>query len=129
MGKYCPILILTSVIGKTFGNVGSCYVVMEDKCIKEDCALWNEAQGRCGLVCTSQPEQPSRDMESVFNLNGLRQMTFKESRTKDCPQLVVFTKGAKTQISSSTYGKEWATYCAESDDLEEEKQHSGLLEE
>lgn len=46
MSKHCPILILTSVIGKTFGNVGSCYVVMGDKCIKESCALWNESQGR-----------------------------------------------------------------------------------
>lgn len=54
MTKHCPILILTSVIGRTFGNVGSCYVVMGDKCIKESCALWNEAQGRCGLACTSQ---------------------------------------------------------------------------
>lgn len=57
MTKYCPFLILSSVIGRVCGNIGSCYVVMEDKCIKEDCALWNEAQNRCGLACASQSKQ------------------------------------------------------------------------
>lgn len=57
MTRHCPILILTSVIGRTFGNAGSCYVVMGDKCIKESCALWNEAQGRCGLACMPQSKQ------------------------------------------------------------------------
>lgn len=57
MTKHCPFLVLSSVIGRTFGNAGSCYVVMEDKCIKEDCALWNETQSRCGLVCKVKPKR------------------------------------------------------------------------
>lgn len=117
MAKHCPFMLIARAIGETAGGtgIGGYHVSVDTACGEESCPIWNEAQNKCGLVCTSQPEQPSRDMESVFNLNGLRQMTFKESRTKDCPQLVVFTKGAKTQISSSTYGKEWATYCKRSD--------------
>ena len=42
-------------------------------------------------------------------------MTFKESKTKDCPQLILLTKGAKTGLDSNACGKEWFAYCKGSD--------------
>lgn len=93
MTKHCPILILTSVIGRTFGNAGSCYVVMGDKCIKESCALWNEAQGRCGLACTSQPEQPSRQPLSIAQIQLAKMMPVMLVKLKTGDNHIGFLEG------------------------------------
>lgn len=93
MTKHCPILILTSVIGRTFGNAGSCYVVMGDKCIKESCALWNETQNRCGLACTSQPEQPSRQPLSVAQIQLAKMMPVMLVKLKTGDNQIGFLEG------------------------------------
>lgn len=97
MTKHCPILILTSVIGRTFGNVGSCYVVMGDKCIKESCALWNEAQGRCGLACTSQPEQSSKQPLSVAQIQLAKMMPVMLVNLKTGDKNIGFLEGVEEE--------------------------------
>jgi len=45
MTKYCPFLKM-----KESG-------IRSPMCMESDCALWNEAQSRCGLACASQSKQ------------------------------------------------------------------------
>lgn len=97
MTKHCPFLILSSVIGRVGGNIGSCYVVMEDKCIKEDCALWNEAQNRCGLACISQPERPSKQPLSVNQIQLAKMMPVMLVNLKTGDKNIGFLEGVEEE--------------------------------
>lgn len=67
-------------------------------------------------INTIKQMEQSKSLEiASFNPYELRQMTFKESKTKDCPQLILLTKGAKTELDSNACGKEWFAYCKRSD--------------
>lgn len=67
-------------------------------------------------INTIKQMEQSKSLEiASFNPYELRQMTFKESKTKDCPQLILLTKGAKTELDSNACGKEWFAYCKGSD--------------
>lgn len=67
-------------------------------------------------INTIKQMEQSKSLEiASFNPCELRQMTFKESKTKDCPQLILLTKGAKTGLDSNACGKEWFAYCKGSD--------------
>lgn len=67
-------------------------------------------------INTIKQMEQSKSIEiASFNPYELRQMTFKESKTKDCPQLILLTKGAKTELDSNACGKEWFAYCKGSD--------------
>ncbi len=61
MTKYCPFLKM-----KESG-------IRSSMCIESDCALWNETQSKCGLACTSQPEQPSRQPLSKYDVEKEKQ--------------------------------------------------------
>lgn len=54
--KYCPFMMISKILVEVTGVSGirGCTVTVDTKCGEEFCALWNEAQGRCGLACTSQ---------------------------------------------------------------------------
>lgn len=56
MTKHCPIMMVVNAIEESKMGVGSrgCPDPAYTVCGKESCALWNDAQGRCGLACTSQ---------------------------------------------------------------------------
>lgn len=59
MAKHCPFMMIARVIGETTGGTGMSgyFVPVDTKCGEEFCALWNEAQNRCGLACASQSKQ------------------------------------------------------------------------
>lgn len=82
-----------------------------------DFNIWNQdIEAIEFAINTIKQMEQSKSLEiASFNPHELRQMTFKESKTKDCPQLILLTKGAKTELDSNACGKEWFAYCKRSD--------------
>ena len=76
MAKHCPFMLIARAIGETAGGtgIGGYHVSVETACGEESCPIWNEAQNKCGLVCTSQPEQPSRQPLSVNQIQLAKMM-------------------------------------------------------
>lgn len=56
MTKHCPFMMVSKRLAEVTGVSGihGCTATVDTKCGKESCALWNEAQGRCGIACASQ---------------------------------------------------------------------------
>lgn len=82
-----------------------------------DFNVWNQDIEAIDFAISAikQMEQSKFFEITSFTTHELRQMTFMESKTKDCPQLILLTKGAKTKLDSNAWGKEWFAYCNRSD--------------
>lgn len=76
MTKHCPFMMISKILAEVTGTSGirGCTVTIDTRCGEESCAIWNETQSRCGLVCTSQPEQPSKQPLSVNQIQLARMM-------------------------------------------------------
>lgn len=59
MTKHCPFMMISKVLAEVTGASGirGCTVTVDTRCGEESCAIWNEAQSRCGLACASQSKQ------------------------------------------------------------------------
>lgn len=53
MTKHCPFMMILKVLAEVIGTSGirGCTVTVDTRCGEENCAIWNETQNRCGLVC------------------------------------------------------------------------------
>lgn len=73
MTKHCPFMMISKVLAEVTGASGirGCTVTVDTRCGEENCAIWNESQGRCGLVCTSQSKHASLSSVADKQHSGL----------------------------------------------------------
>lgn len=76
MTKHCPFMMISKILAEVTGASGirGCTVTVDTRCGEESCEIWNETQNRCGLACTSQPEQPSKQPLSAAQIQLAKMM-------------------------------------------------------
>lgn len=106
MGKFCPLLFIA--------NEGKHSFSFDLSCMKSDCALWNETQSRCGLACTSQPEQPSKQPLSVTQIQLAKMMPVMLVKLKTGDNHIGFLEGVAEEGTlenqDQTVAKFWWCY-------------------
>ena len=75
MTKHCPFMMISKILAEVTraSGIRGCTVTVDTRCGEESCAIWNETQSKCGLACTSQPEQPSKQPLSKYDVEEEKQ--------------------------------------------------------